>query len=209
MKKVLSSLLVLALLLGSCSAFADTVSWSTGSGFKTDLSTFKIYFNVFSAATDYTFNWNSSTKTENGYTVYTAKSSDSLYTMKVYVKNNKIHMVYGEANTSITSDAEKLGEWIGASMLCSLFSLYYCEHNDISESTITKTTEEFVSFFSKYASTVSSFTESQYKNGIVLTQKFCGYPCALELKFSGTSVYTFKGTIKMFIVPSSGKITVK
>ena len=208
MKKALSSLLVLALLLGSCSAFADTVSWSAGSGFKTDPSTFKTCFSIFSysASTDYTFNWNSSTKTENGYTVYTAKSSDSVFTMKMYVKNSKVYMIYGEAS-GYSSSAATMGSWLGAAMFNSAYSLYYCEHNDLSQSVMNSALTELISLVSK-AST-ENYSESQLRSGIVLKGKMCGYPYGLEIKMSGNTASTLKIHLKMYIVPSSGKITTK
>lgn len=207
MKKVLSSLLVMALLLGSCSAFADTVSWTTGSGFKTDPTSFKTYFTLFCSATDYSFNWNSSTKSESGYTVHTAKSTDSVFTMKMYAKSGKVHMIYGEA-ASYSSGAETMGSWLGAALMASAYALYFGEHNDIPQSIITSSTQELNSVVSKISS-LGSYSESQLRSGVVLKGKMCGYPYALELKISGTTVSTLKIHINMYIVPTSGKITSK
>ena len=207
MKKILSALLVMALLLCSCSAFAETVSWTTGSGFKVTPSTFKTWFNTFCSATGYSFNWNSSTKSESGYTVYTAKSTDSVFTVKMYVKSSKVHMIYGEAS-AYSSGAETMGSWLGAALMASVYSLYYGEHNDIPQSIISSSTTELNSVVGKI-SALGSYSESQLRNGIVLKGKMCVYPYALELKVSGTTVSTLKVHIKMYVVPTSGKITSK
>ncbi|MBR6706715.1 MAG: hypothetical protein IKI84_08565 [Clostridia bacterium] len=207
MKKILSSFLVIALLLGSCSAFADTVSWSTGSGFKASPSTFKTYFNTFCSASNYTFNWRDSTKTDGSYTVYTAKSTDSTFTIKMYVKNNKVHMVYGEAS-AYSSGAETMGSWLGAALMTSAYALYFCEHFNIPQDIIDGSMGELSSVVSKISS-LGSYSESQLRSGIVLKGELCGYPYALELKVSGDGVSSLKIHINMYIVPSSGKITVE
>ena len=186
---------------------STSVSWSTGSGFKTDPTTVKTYFSVFGSAAEYEYNWNNSTKSENGYTVYTAKSSDSVFTVKMYAKSGKVHMMYGEAS-AYSSGAEKMGNWLGASLMNAAFSLYFGEHNELPESIINGSSKELNNIINQFSS-IGNYTESQLRNGIVLKGKICGYPYALEIKVTGSTVSSLKMHVKMYVVPTSGKLTAK
>ena len=212
MKKALSALLALALLLVSCSAFADTVSWSTGSGFDITPESFKSYFKLFCTTLgsgsniSYDFNWRQSTKTERGYTVYTAKASGLDITLKMYVKDDKVHMVYSEFIMTSSANAKAMDSWLDAVSAASIFSLYTGEHSlsDIL-SAMESYREEMTSFSKKLS---QKYSVSQYRSGIALKTKFCGYPYALEMSLYDTNTSSPKVQIKIYIVPASGKLTV-
>ena len=220
MKKLLSFVLVSVLLPVSCSAFADTVSWSTGSGFDITPDLFKSYFNMswFSLRTEdldysgYDFIWDESTKSERGYKVYTAKNADPDINIKMYVKNNTVHMIYGDFCITSSDDAKATDSWfnaVSAVLVSSSFSLDPKLRLAIAfvPNAVSTSTKKMASHFKEISEDLSV---SRYRSGVVLQNKSSDTTSyVLDIKLSDTNASSPEMHIKMYMVSASGKLTVE
>jgi len=205
MKKLTALILTLILAFVSCCALADTIEVQPGSPTGCDYSGFKTMFDMFTSASNYQFVWDSEKTSEGGYDVYSCTSSDGMLTLKVYVSGGKFSHVVGEGSTVFTAssmdNAQKLGEWFGASLAGVVITVYAAEGGNLNESLVNQLQQELQPMIS----VLGSLSDDAVQNGVATTVNVLGYPCGLAV--SGTQVGSV-GTLKMKIgiTGTDGKI---
>lgn len=206
MKKLLSALLALMMLLACCAGLADEVNYDIGSGFDCTYDNFSMFFNLVASSAGYPFTFQSEPIASSGYDVYVGESEESYMTFYVFTKDGKVQLIAAECKGTM-SNATKLGEWLGAALMSSAMALKYGETGNLTDDVVAAAQNDLNTYV-QGISNAGSHSQEELKEGVVINGTACGYPTALELKIDGSdsssSIY-----INMYIVSATGRIIIK
>ena len=211
MKKILALFLALTMILTAGLAFAGTLELTPGTPTGCSYESFKSYFTLLTQSGGYTFNWNDTPESGNGFDIYSAVSEDGAMTTYIYCVDGNVSHVQGAGQLSVDmsdqASAKKFGEWLGASFSGSCLGIYTGEEGP---SALSNAALQFQNELNPLLTSVTSgmTSDEQLKNGVADVTTVLGYPAGLEISGdTDGSVVTLN--MRVFVGSKDARIEVK
>ena len=210
MKKAIALILVLMMAAAAIPAFADSLELIPGTPANVPFDEFKIYFDLFTGSSGFTFIWETSPVPENGYEVYTARPENGNMEVNVYTSGGNVsHLIAEASGTFLASDeagAEEFGQLFGAVLAGGGMGLFVAEEGI---DALAAEAENYESELMPLAEILTNgmSDESHLVNGTAGYVYILGYPTGLEVNGSESGMVVSLN-LKIVITSKGGQLNV-